>query len=316
MAHKNSAAVAGIIGLGLLVLLTIAASIVVGNLNKERTAHAALEQYLNALAAGDATTAASLLEADWTPSAGPDLLTDEVLANAEELISDISVVSITDWGTATLEGSYNLNGQRYTQTFRVREGESEWGLLKTYQVELPERVWVTPSSLNHVDVELAGVPLKSTTPHVRLFPAVYPVAALDPTYLSLTQDLLVVTGDERPERVEFAPTPALVELAQQQVNAAFDECVQSTRGEETLPGCPVHFLVAAFVGGPGSWELLEYPAVEHIGGANAVSFAARDGRAVFTHHESGERYKEDHGFDFYVEAEVKNGEPTFEVRGN
>lgn len=309
MSYKQgSAAVAGVIALGVLVLLVIVGSIAVGTLNKERTAHAALEQYLNALATGDATTAASLLEADWRPSAGPDLLTDEVLANAEELISDISVVSITDWGTATLEGSYTLNGQRYTQTFRVREGEPEWGFLKTYQVELPDRVWVTPSSVSHVDVELAGVPLKPATPGVYLFPAVYPVAVPDHTYVELTQDVFVVTGDERPERVEVVAAPALIEQAQQQVNAFFDECVEMATPEHVVPGC--HDMRGA--GEPGTWELLEYPTVEHGGVGNLVSFIARDGRAALTLDAMDSPY--DRSFDFFVDVDIRDGEPNIQVR--
>ncbi len=291
-----------VIALGVLVLLVVAAFVVVTVLNKERNAHATLEQYLHALAAGDATTAASLLEAERTPSPGPDLLTDEVLANAEELISDISVVTVAGGPSPTLEGSFTLNGQRYTQTFNVREGEPEWGFLKTYQVELPDKVSVTPIATNDVDVELAGVHLKSTTPQVYLFPAVYPVAAIDPTYMDLAEDVFVVTGEESPEPVEAVPTPALIEQAQQQVNEAFDECVELATDDHVLHGCPL-----LFMGDQGTWEVLEYPTVEQV----ETSLIARGARAEFIFDGTGDRY--DRSYDYIVDVDIKDGEANIQV---
>lgn len=309
MVHKRSRkARAWAITLGVLVLLVAAGFAVVSVLNKERTAQATLETYLNALANGDATTAASLLESEWVPAAGPDLLTDEVLANAEELISDVSVASVPDWPSPRLEGSFTLNGERYTQTFYMRGGEPEWGFLKTYQVKLPDSVRVTPSTTQNVVMELAGVPLKPATKEVRLFPAVYPVGLVDDTYVDVTSDVFVVTGEEAPDPVEVVPTPTLIDLVQEQVNAFFDECVQFATPDHVLPGC--QDLRGA--GEPGSWELLEYPTVEQSTVGEVVIMVATGGQAVLISDGTGYRY--DRTFGFWVEVDLQEGEPHIRVR--
>ncbi len=305
-----------IIAFATVVVVAIAAVAAVTILNRDRTAVAIAQEYFEALAAGDASTALALTEGYdpdldpvlRQPSDGPDLLTDEVLASAVELISDVKVVAADDPAdehNQKVKVSYTLAGETHTFPLTLKREPGNKYLI-------PQRFapWASFPAYEPRTFTVAGVPVHSGTelaaelipdawvgdkaPWTQLFPAVYPVAAVDPTYLDVTEAELVVTGVGLVPDLELAPTEQLLAELQEWIDQEIDTCVEYTRwAGSPAATCPLyveHPDVEHSVGKlvTGTWEILEYPTVE-IGQFGGRYFAdARDGRAAFTpRHEEG-----------------------------
>ncbi|MEB4616334.1 hypothetical protein [Leucobacter sp. M11] len=273
--------------------LLIGGAITVADVNASRTPQATAEKYFAALAAGDATAANALTApAPGTPGEA-GLLTDEVLGNAIEHISAVSVTPADtplDSANQNLEVTYTLADHTVTVSVYLVEGPRQWGLLRTWQLARPvaERVLFQSNRPLPQDAPLlSGVPLQS--PNQTLFPAVYPLASGSPHTLALEQDTAVVTGVDSTVTLEFTPTDALRAEAQTQINAMVDACAASTLTSTTLSrdtrdGCPLHVILAESGPAPGTWEILDYPTVQFEAGGSV--YLTRDGRAQF-HPEDG-----------------------------
>ena len=292
---------AWVITLAAVAILAIAAVTTVVIFTQGRTAQAVAEEYFEALAAGDASAALALTEGydpnldpeSREPRDGPDLLTDEVLGAAVELISDVSVVAAedpTDEHDQKVEVSYTLAGETHTFPLTLKREP-------TNRYLIPQRFgqWTSFPSYGPDTLTVAGVPVHSGTEPAsgvwaansaawtQLFPAVYPVAAVDPTYLDVTEPELVVTGVGLVPDVELAPTEQLVAELQEWSDQEIDGCAEVSIFAESRDGlCPLYAVHPAGKTVMGTWEVLEYPAVE-IGQFNGLYFSdSRYGRAAFT----------------------------------
>lgn len=287
--------------LGVALMLAIAAVAIGMIVNQNPTAQAVAEEYFEALAAGDASTALSLTEGydpdpdpeSRDPEDGPDLLTDEVLAAAVELISDVAVVpadDLTDEHDQKVEVSYTLAGERHTFPLTLKR-------VPTNRYLIPQRFgqWTSFPSYGPDTLTVAGVPVHSgiepapgvwfanSAAWTQIFPAVYPVAAVDPTYLDVAMPELVVTGVGLVPDVEVVPTQQLVAELQEWSDQWLDNCVEySPMAESSARDCPLYVHHPAGTAVIGAWEILEYPTVE-VGQFGGQYFAdARHGRAAFT----------------------------------
>ena len=293
-----------VVALGAIVVVGIAAVATVMIINQGRTAQAVAEQYFEALAAGDASTALSLTEGydpDWDPESrdprdGPDLLADEVLAAAVEHISDVSVVPADDpadeFGQKVLV-SYTLAGENHSFPLTLTRSSGN-----KYQIPARFGQWTDFASYGPDTVTVAGVPVHSGTeisPGIwdgryaawtQLFPAVYPVAATDPTHFDVKHDELVVTGVGLIPEVELVPTAALHAELQAWGDARLDTCVEwdAPSDNDFQAGCALYVDVLSDNGSPvyGQWEIIEYPTVELVDIGTVHHFDAQGGRAQFT----------------------------------
>lgn len=297
------------IAAGALLLLTIAGIVTVSLLNQGRTAQATAERYFTALSEGDATTANALTAPNDLDAHRDDLLTDEMLSGASELIGDVSVVPANDpldVFDQKVEVSYTLAGEHHTQTVLLARGEPEWGVLRTWQMPRPFAHDITFWVEGPGDIELAGAEIDATARSVRLFPAVYPVAAADSKYFELTEDELAVDGVETLASLQFLPTAALVEAAQAQVNEMVDVCARTTPTSEQLDGCPLFVVLAESGYAPGTWEVVDYPTVELPHGG--VIYTTSDGLARFTPADGRDPVDMLRGIELAGTVEVSGGE--------
>lgn len=274
-----------LIGVGALVVLVTAGALTVSTLNQGRTAEATAERYFNALAAGDATTANTLTSGANPLNNNRDLLTDDVLGGAIERISDVSLAPAQDpldTFKSKVNVTYTLAGERYTDTLVMSRGEPEWGFLKTWEMAAPFTSGATLTDGDRTQTfTVSGVPADVEQRAALLFPAVYSVAAADPTLFEVEDDELVVNGVEASAAVTLVPTQALVAQVQAQVNEIVDGCVASTQTAAPSPGCSLAATTVAHAQStPGTWQILEYPNVAVTHGGSR--FVATGGRAQFS----------------------------------
>lgn len=299
--HARRSSGAWIIALVVVVILVIAAVATGVILTQGRTAQAVAEEYFEALAAGDASAALALTEGydpDLDPDSrgpehGPDLRTDDVLASAVELISDVSVVPVddpTDEHDQKVEVSYTLAGERHTfpltlkreptNRFLIPQRFGQWTSFPSYG---PDTLTVAGVTVHSGTEPAPGVWVANTAAWTQLFPAVYPVAAVDPTYFEVTEPELVATGVGLVPDVELEPTKQLLAELQEWSDQEIDGCAEASIFAGRPDGqCPLYAVHPEGKTVIGTWEILEYPAVE-IGQFNGLYFADfRYGRAAFT----------------------------------
>lgn len=279
---------------GIALVLVGAAFVTVHLLNQERTATAIAQEYFDALAAGDASTANALTEDDPSSDDFP-FLTDEVLAAATERISDVEVVAADDpldVFDQRVVVSFTLAGQDYSEEITVSRGDPEWGVLRTWEMPHPFASSTVISVYGPGTLTIAGVPVNpdSTAGGAELFPAVYPVGVLESRWLGLSdEDEELVVGTEGEfVSLTLEPTDALTAEVQRQMDDFLDGCV----AELVLPwgnedtGCPFTASGTDADTSTGSWELTEYPVAEpQMGGA---VYRYRGGDAHFTPDDGGE----------------------------
>lgn len=312
-----------IIGAAAVMLLVIAGVAVVAALNGHRTAAAVAQEYFEALAAGDADTAKALVE---TTDSGDrtDLLTDDILGTATELITDVDVRPADDpldTFDQTVIVTYTLAGEQHTDEVVVRRGESEWGVLRTWQMPasiVPEATILTDGERPFT---IAGADIDSGTT-VWIFPAVYPVAAAQSEYFELEQDTLEI-GDPQGSftRLGIGYTPALVDEAQEQVNTLLDECAAtetnswSDAADASPSACPLRVVVPDAGGtAEGTWEILEYPVIELRDGASLLTTSG--GRAAFTPEGSSTRVEMARGIELLGTIDITETGPIVTLSDN
>ena len=138
---------------------------------KASSAEAAVQGYLEALAAGDAATA--LGYADSTP-ADTSLLTNEVLA-ASNAIAPITEIKVTPPATefSTTTATYVLGDQAVTTDFYTTKSAGVWKIRRLARE-------VSLFGMNGVALTLNGAAVSSDK--MTLFPGAYTLAATNPNY--------------------------------------------------------------------------------------------------------------------------------------
>lgn len=143
------------------------------------TAKAAVEGYLKALAAGDASAAIDFGAA--APSE-TSLLTDEILqaSNLRAPITGIAVEDATGSGTATVSASYQLGTESVSATYLTEKIGTEWRLVNTARD-------LHLFSMDGITLTLNGIEITNDS-SITLFPGSYVLASAN--------DRLQVKGGE------------------------------------------------------------------------------------------------------------------------
>jgi hypothetical protein len=198
----------------------------------------AVQQYLEALAAGKAAPALALAQRVSPDSAW---LTDEVLRTslAQTPISAIGDVRAEGDGSDThqlISASFLLGDQRVTGWFNVDLIEERWLLEDvTSTIDL--------SSVNPAEIglKLNGIPV--TTDQVTLFPGVYALS-IESKWIELVQDRLVVESPSAGQSF-FSTAPVLTDAGSEAVvEAARKQLTSCLKAQELTPkGCGFGILI-------------------------------------------------------------------------
>ena len=140
-ASKKRVKLIGIV-VGVLAVLVIAGVIGVKVANSSRTPEAQVRQYLDLLAAGNASAATAMVD----PGVANDervFLTDSVMSSAQSLlvVEDISVGEGDNDGkksesdTRTVTATMQVNGERFVHEFTVTKTKPTMGVLDNWQVK-------------------------------------------------------------------------------------------------------------------------------------------------------------------------------------
>lgn len=273
-----------------LVVAAVGGVLVVTTVTRGPSAQEVAEQYLQHIADGEAAAASELVAAQPEEVEGlsdPSLLTDEVLGAAVERISDVRVEPAPgseDADTSVrFDVGYTLAGETYESSLALQRVEGEGFAPGRWQVRsaMTDRFIVTQGDPAFLlsGVEMQTVQSGEFLP-LALYPAVYPIAAVDPTFFETDRDELVITGGPTmPEKVLLVPNQHLVDEVQQQVDAFFDDCVTQTTWRPD--GCPINGPLDARTV-PVEWIIDTYPTVELL--LDGEMFRADGGsiRAVYT----------------------------------
>lgn len=224
----GTGAILGIVGGGvglLLVIILVVALVVVplANQNSGGQPAAAVEQYITAIAEGDAETALSFI--DDTLPLDRTLLTDEALAASAELapITDIEVGEATvDTYTAIVPVTFLLGGTPVATEFELSDydRDGEW-LMYSATAE------ISLYALDGIDFTVNGVPVDGTS--VEVFPGTYEIATTLERFTITGETTITVTepGYVDAGTIEPALTDEAIEEFRAVVRAAVDACVAS-----------------------------------------------------------------------------------------
>lgn len=290
-------------------ILMLGAFVTTHFLNQERTAQAFAQEYFDALAAGDASKANALTSSNSDTSGDPTFLTDEVLAAASERISEVEVVAADDpldVFDQKVVVSYSLAGQAYSHEVTLRQGDPEWGVLRTWQMPRHFTTDVVFSVYGPGTLTIAGLPINpdSSAGQAELFPAIYPLEVLESQWVGLQDDEIVVDKEASFVSLTLIPTDSLTAEVQLQLDEFLDECVAELVFSSSNKGTDCALTAnRSEAGNPtGSWEIIDYPvATPELGGA---VYAYEGGDARFTPNDGGESATTLRGFDIarYVDV--------------
>lgn len=272
---------------GGVILLAAIAAVVAFALTRGPSARDVAEEYLAHIAAGEAS-AALALQADPPEEVAalsdPMLLTDEVLGGAVERISDIDVAptSSESGGYAAFDVSYSLAGQRYENTLTVIHEDGAWPDPGRWSVsiDLTDTLVVTQDDPAY---RLSGVEMPTVSSGeflpLAVYPAVYPIEAVDDTFYETDRDTLVAPGDVGAiDPVQLAPNAHFREVLTAQVAAFLDTCAAQTTWRPS--GCPLSApLNASRV--PVDWTIEKQPTTEIL--LEGELFLADDGVVTATY---------------------------------
>ncbi|MCL2466368.1 MAG: hypothetical protein FWF02_05700 [Micrococcales bacterium] len=183
----------------------------------------AVEQYYNAIAAGNAAKALQALK---NQPSSTQLLTDKVLG-ASEPLTNISVTVVSQSGSsAEVEVSYSVNGKTAKPTHKLERTDSKDG----------PRVWLITDRLPEVDLSAGAgsLPLLLNGQAVpdpskaELFPGTYTISA-DTPYVTLTNNIITITDRSmtRIDPVSATLTDEGVSEFRTAVRDSFEECVNA-----------------------------------------------------------------------------------------
>ena len=193
-ASKKRVKLIGIL-VGVLAVLVIAGVIGVKVANSSRTPEAQVRQYLDLLAAGNASAATAMVD----PGVANDervFLTDSVMSSAQSLlvVEDISAGMDENDGkrgesdTRTVTATMQVNGERFVHEFTVMKAKPTMGVLDNWQVKdaLVTQVSVDAQGYTQFTVgdESADAPKKQVTGEGATFffyPGVYTFTPVAPS---------------------------------------------------------------------------------------------------------------------------------------
>ena len=138
---KKRAMAIGIV-IGVLLVLVVAGVVAIKVANSSRTPEAQVRQYLDLLAAGNASAATAMVD----PGVANDervFLTDSVMSSAQSLlvVEDISAGMDENDGkrgesdTRTVTATMQVNGERFVHEFTVTKAKPTMGVLDNWQVK-------------------------------------------------------------------------------------------------------------------------------------------------------------------------------------
>ena len=165
---------------GVLVVLVIAGVAAIKVANSSRTPEAQVRQYLDLLAAGNATAATAMVDPG-IPNDQRVFLTDDVIASASSLLVVEEVVADKneDAETRQVSATMQVNGERFTRSFRVSEAKKTFGLLKNWKIQdaMVARVDVQADNVTHFSIggeKMSVATLKEApSSSIVLYPGVY-----------------------------------------------------------------------------------------------------------------------------------------------
>lgn len=213
--------------------------------------------YLAAIADGDASTAAQIVDpaASDTDAA---YLTDEILGAATERIEVVSVSTIRREGdTAEVRAVMELGSQSFTHTFTMtRDAGAYWLLQPGWRPNAPLTVeatvsvrdsisltGVTKADLAGTELELAvrdvaGVSADSRSESFQVYPAIYDLTGPDVgTYFTVAPVELVAVPPTATADLSVAATEALQTALLDAASAQADACVEP--GTSADAACPL-----------------------------------------------------------------------------
>lgn len=216
-----------------------------------------VRSYLAAIADGDASTAAQIVDPD---ASGIDAayLTDDVLGAATERIEVVSVTTTTrEGGTAEVTAVMELASQTFTHTFMMtRDAGAYWLLQPGWRPDAPLTVEATVSvrdsislaGVEQVDLagtelalavkDVAGVSANSRSESVPVYPAVYGLTGPDMgTYFTIAPDELVAIPPTATAELSVAATEALQKALLDAANVQANACVEPGTAADVV--CPL-----------------------------------------------------------------------------
>lgn len=302
------------------VLVVTGAAIAVTTVNTQRGAVAQAREYLDAIAAGQASRANELVDPNMETSQR-GYVSDEMLASATERITVLDVTetdlspadSDANWFGAAVEPTaatgrqtqnvqvtYRLGGLTETAVLVAERVENELLVLERWQIITPLVFESAAGSSHAFDMTIGSVPVTpgrvesstwegnqpvSWVPFTA-YPGIYPVAGSESEFYSVSTEPVRVgqpVEETVPDRnVVYTPTEALETAVETAVTQKIDECAASTAA--STDGCPF----GTYVSTPNtavSWSVASYPTVSMSTTSN--TFEVEDGMASYEY--SGNR---------------------------
>ncbi|MGN6426183.1 MAG: hypothetical protein ACTHMF_05130 [Leifsonia sp.] len=214
-------------GAAALVILVVVGAVVLFNvLLGGSGARSVAEQYVNAIATGDASAANALARVD-SSDENYGLLADAVLDEAE-LISSPKLTSVQKSPSSDLTQvavAYKLAGKSYRGTFELEKDEKGWYVSRGLTYQLP----YVSSALPGFRVAGADALITSKSADVTAYPGVYDIQAPNKYYELAGDPKLTVAPDAYElEQLDLTPSAAYVAEVQKQLDAHYAQCATKT----------------------------------------------------------------------------------------
>ena len=142
------------IAVGAIVILVLVGAVSLMVANWTRTPEAQVRQYLDLLADGKASAATAMVDPG-LPNDQRGFLSDDVMASASaRLVVEDVVADSTDSTVRIVTATMQLDGDRFTHSFRVSSAKPTMGVLKNWKIEdaLVTRVFVTGERVSRFSV--------------------------------------------------------------------------------------------------------------------------------------------------------------------
>ena len=172
-AGKKRVKLIGIL-VGVLVVLVIAGVVAIKVANSSRTPEAQVRQYLDLLAAGNASAATAMVDPG-VPNDQRVFLTDDVMASASSLLVVEEVVADKneDAETRQVSATLQVNGERFTHAFTVIKDKPTMGVLNNWTVKNSLAAQVSVDAQGYTQFTVGGVSADAPRKLVSGKPATY-----------------------------------------------------------------------------------------------------------------------------------------------
>lgn len=190
-----------------------------------------VQQYLEAVAAGDAAGALALAETQ--PTAATFLTNEALAASAKNgAITDIQVAQSSSEYSSRVEASFKIGDQQVTEEFSVRKvGDG-------YKLDDPAtEVDLTNRRARTLPMLIDGTEV--TTDKIRLFPGAYQFST-GTDYIGYGDELVYVKSNDDYRAASSIESPTITEKGTEAYIAAIDKSVKACLAKKELKpsGCP------------------------------------------------------------------------------